>query len=72
MGSAQESLLQKDHMMSSASVADERPCRESRNNLSLAQTIQTCLGDLKEKVVFAESCTGGDIVATMAKLPVIS
>jgi len=59
-------------MMSSASVADERPCRESRNNLSLAQTIQTCLGDLKEKVVFAESCTGGDIVATMAKLPGIS
>lgn len=64
--------MQKDRMMSSGAVADDRPCRETRNNLSLAQTIQNCLGDLKEKVVFAESCTGGDIVATMAKLPGIS
>jgi len=54
------------------SVAEERQCRETRNNLSLAQTIQTCLSELDEKVVFAESCTGGEIVSTMARLPGIS
>lgn len=47
-------------------------CRETRNNLSLAETIQSCLSELNENVVFAESCTGGEIASTMAKLPGIS
>ena len=43
-------------------------CRETKNNLSLSETIQRSLKELKEKVVFAESCTGGEIVATIAKV----
>ena len=65
MGSEQELLLQRGRMMNNQ-------CRETRNNLSLAQTIQSCLSALNENVVFAESCTGGEIVSTMAKLPGIS
>ena len=41
-------------------------------NLQLAETIQKCLVDIDAKVVFAESCTGGEISSTMAKLPGIS
>jgi nicotinamide-nucleotide amidase len=40
--------------------------------ISISGTIQQCLHDLDEKVVFAESCTGGEIVSSMAKLPGIS
>lgn len=47
-------------------------CRETKNNLSLSEMIQRSLKELKEKVVFAESCTGGEIVSTLAKLPGIS
>lgn len=46
--------------------------RETRSNINIAESIQRCLQDLNEMVVFAESCTGGEIVSTMAKLPGIS
>lgn len=72
MGSVQESHLRKDHLMSEA-VRDERNVRETRNtNVGLAESVQGFLADLDEKLVLAESCTGGDVVATMTRLPGIS
>lgn len=46
--------------------------RQTNNNIILAKTIQDCLVKMNENVVFAESCTGGEIVSTMTKLPGIS
>lgn len=43
-----------------------------RNNLSIAERIQRCLSEIDAKIVFAESCTGGEIASTLARLPGIS
>lgn len=43
-----------------------------RGNLAIAQSVQECLKTLDERVVFAESCTGGEVVSTMTKLSGIS
>jgi len=46
--------------------------RSNETNVSLAKSIQQSLVELNDKVVFAESCTGGEISATLASLPGIS
>ena len=42
------------------------------NIIELAETIQRCLLDIDAKIVFAESCTGGEISAVMSRIPGIS
>jgi nicotinamide-nucleotide amidase len=59
-------------MNSVVDVPEDRICRESRNNLSLAASIHKAISELDEKMVFAESCTGGEIASTLAKIPGIS
>lgn len=46
--------------------------RENRTNLGIAQSVQQCLVDLDEKLVMAESCTGGELASTLTRLPGIS
>lgn len=47
--------------------------RDTKGNLAWAETIKNCLDELKqEKLVFAESCTGGEVVSTLASIPGIS
>jgi len=67
MGSEPLLHFQKDQIMSKAVIQ-----RSSESNVNLAKSIQQSLVELKDKVVFAESCTGGEISATLACLPGIS
>jgi nicotinamide-nucleotide amidase len=46
--------------------------RGRRVNGNFAETIRTVLEALDQKVVFAESCTGGEISASMTQIPGIS
>jgi nicotinamide-nucleotide amidase len=46
--------------------------RSRRVNGSFAEEVRTALESLSQKVVFAESCTGGEVAASMAQVPGIS
>ena len=45
--------------------------RDSKNNLEMAEKVNSLLED-NEKIVLAESCTGGELCSTFAKIPGIS
>lgn len=49
-----------------------RAARTNRFSSTFAKSIADCLKTLNEKVVFAESCTAGNVVATLAEVPGIS
>ena len=46
-------------------------CRDTKNNLEMAQKVAELLGET-EKLVLAESCTGGEVCSIFAKIPGIS
>lgn len=49
-----------------------KPSPKIASNGALAKNVAELLSDLKEKVVFAESCTAGMVSATLSQIPGIS